>query len=883
MARAGIRHVVASARALVVVSVFSVVSIVSIVSLASLGSPGVAGATNAGAGADASAENDFVDLRHATIVTRPGSDVPAPERTAARVLKEELQKRLGADLPIVTAWPATGAAASPSTNGSANGGAAGTPATASAPREHVVIALASGLVSSDTSAAPSPWRGVSLPKVAPERRAEGYRLLVERRGADATVWILGADARGALFGVGELLRALRWSAPASGRANLANPASNATAAAVGTAQGLPATLDIATAPAYAIRGHQLGYRQHSNTYDGWSPQQYEQYIRELALFGANSIENIPFQDDRVSPLFTLPRDQMNRAISEICARYGLDYWIWTPADFDLKDAALRTKALDDFDTLFRQLPRLDAVFFPGGDPGDNPARLMVPYLHDIATRLRRHHPHAKVWLSLQWFKPAEIDWLYDEINREPLEWFGGLVAGPSSPPLNETRRRLDARYQLRDYPDVTHVVRCQYPLLWWDPALNFTLGREPINPRAAFYSALHDRIASFTNGFISYSDGVNDDVNKAVWSRKSWAPASQPREILIDYARVFFGEAVAERAADGLLALEKNWDGPLATNGGVDATLALWRQLEGEQPSLADNWRWQQALLRAYYDAYTRHRLIADTAREQEANRALAGAARTGSAAAIAAARAILARADADATAGPAAPWRRRIEELSAALFSSIRMQLSMPKYQASGAERGAVLDFVDYPLNNRWWLEDEFTKIAALPDERARVAALARLSAWEDPGPGGFYDVLGDVGRSPHVVHAKIVEGDPLLDDGPIPHFTWESDAGGKSRKRLTWQTSLRWPLGLEYDQIDRAASYIVRLNGTGDVRLRINGQPVNATAYSKTLGDPKEYRVPADAIKTGHLVLTFDAIDESDRNWRQFSRVSEAWLIKQ
>jgi hypothetical protein len=878
MARAaGIRPVVASARAL------AVVSFMSLVSLVSLASPGAA------AEAAADAQSAFIDLRHATIVTRPGSDVPVPERTAARVLQEELHKRIGVELPVATAWPAAGT--------STNGGAAANGSGATM-RGDVVIALASGLDPSGAGA--SPWRGVSLPKIAPERRAEGYRLFVERRGAGATVWILGADPRGALFGVGELLRALRWNAPASG---------GVPAASGGAPQGLPATLDVTSAPAYAIRGHQLGYRQHSNTYDGWSAQHYEQYIRELALFGANSIENIPFQDNRVSPLFTLPRDKMNLAISEICARYGLDYWIWTPADFDLNDAALRAKALDDFDTLFRQLPRLDAVFFPGGDPGDNPAKLMLPYLRDVAARLRRHHPRAKVWLSLQWFKPAEIDWLYAEINREPLDWFGGLVAGPSSPPLNDTRRRLDARYQLRDYPDVTHVVRCQYPLPWWDPALNFTLGREPINPRAAFYSALHDRIASFTNGFISYSDGVNDDVNKTVWSRKSWAPASQPREILIDYARFFFGEAASERAADGLLALEKNWDGPLVTNGGVDATLALWRQLEGEQPSLADNWRWQQALLRAYYDAYTRHRLISDTAREQEANLALASAARTGSsassgasasanttsgsgsgagsgsgsgsAAAIAAARAILAGADTDATTGPTAPWRRRIEELSAALFASIRMQLSMPKYQASGAERGAVLDFVDTPLNNRWWLEDELTKVAALPDERARVAALTRLSTWENPGPGGFYDVLGDVGRSPHVVHAKVVEGDPLLDDGPIPHFTWELE--GKSRKRLTWLTSLRWPLGIEYDQIDRAASYIVRLNGTGDVRLRINGQPVEATAYSKTLGEPKEYRVPADAIKTGRLVLTFDAIDESDRNWRQFSRLSEAWLIKQ
>ena len=54
--------------------------------------------------------------------------------------------------------------------------------------------------------------------------------------------------------------------------------------------------EIATSPAYPIRGHQLGYRNTANSWDAWTVDQYEQYIRELALFGSNCIENIPFQD-----------------------------------------------------------------------------------------------------------------------------------------------------------------------------------------------------------------------------------------------------------------------------------------------------------------------------------------------------------------------------------------------------------------------------------------------------------------------------------------------------------------------------------------------------------------------------------------------------------
>ena len=134
-------------------------------------------------------------------------------------------------------------------------------------------------------------------------------------------------------------------------------------------RGVPATLDVTSSPAYAIRGHQLGYRQHSNTYDAWDEARYDRYIRDLALFGANSIENIPLQDTRVSPHFPLPRDEMNVAISRVCAKYDLDYWIWTPADFDLTDTAKRAQTLDTLEALFAKMPRLDAIFVPGGDPG----------------------------------------------------------------------------------------------------------------------------------------------------------------------------------------------------------------------------------------------------------------------------------------------------------------------------------------------------------------------------------------------------------------------------------------------------------------------------------------------------------------------------------
>ena len=87
------------------------------------------------------------------------------------------------------------------------------------------------------------------------------------------------------------------------------------------------------APHYALRGHQLGYRDKTNAYDGWDLPQWDQYIRELAIFGTNAIELIPPRsDDRLDSVhFPLPPLEMMEGMSRIADDYGLDVWIWYPA------------------------------------------------------------------------------------------------------------------------------------------------------------------------------------------------------------------------------------------------------------------------------------------------------------------------------------------------------------------------------------------------------------------------------------------------------------------------------------------------------------------------------------------------------------------------
>ncbi|GAB3898970.1 hypothetical protein GCM10028803_19310 [Larkinella knui] len=752
-----------------------------------------------------------VSLKNAVILVSPS--IPSPMRTTApQMLVEEIAKRTNSSLKLAQAWP-TGSSAT--------------------------IALA---LSSDKAVAGKPVPSRTGTDLA-EQKPEGFRIVTE----GATLWIIGADARGILFGSGWLLRNLKMDGK---RLELAGP------------------VDVATSPAYPIRGHQLGYRTTANSYDAWTVAQFEQYYRDLAVFGTNAIEGIPFhEEEKASPHFKIPAAQMQVRLSELCQKYDLDYWVWTPAEFELTDEAKRKAEIEKHEAFYQSCPRLDHIFFPGGDPGDNHPREVMAFLKDLQGRLVKYHPKAKVWISLQGFSTEQIDYFYKYLEQNKPTWLQGVVSGPSSPPMAETRFRLPKNYQHREYPDLTHNVRCEFPVERWDQAYTLTLGREAINPRPFFFAGIHGKYAPFTDGFVSYSDGCHDDINKITWSQRAWDPARSVNEILADYGRFFFGWPLATEVADGIAALENNWQGPLAQNGGVEATFSFWKTLETAHPELKNNWRWQMLVLRAYYDTYTRRRLIYEQGLEKTANALLAQATETGIENTLNLALATEEKADKERI---SVDLRKRIETLCADLYASIGLQTSVPKYKAKNYERGCLLDFVDYPLNNRWWLADEFKKIRAMKTPKEQVERMHVIGNWETPGVGSFYDDVSSGGNSPRV---KTISEDAT-------DIAWWDN--GSSRARLSTQTFQNDP-ALDYDNLDPGARYIIRVAGSGDALLRVDGYRLKPLIYNKAPETFKEWIVPLSLTQDGRISVTFDEPEESHLNWRQHSKISDVWLLKQ
>jgi hypothetical protein len=703
--------------------------------------------------------------------------------------------------------------------------------------------------------------GLSLNQ-SPPAEAEGYSIWEDGSSRKApTICAVGRDDRGTLFAAGRLLRLMRMR---KGSATLDR------------------RYNVSTAPAYPVRGHELGYRNKSNTYDAWTVEQYEQYIRDLAVFGANTVQVLAVLHDmeKSGRHMTDSVAERNAKLTKMISEYGLKTWIWLPPGEEAYEEDTEAEVLQICQDLFEKCAEIEAIFIPGGDPGDTHPKIVLPWMEKMSKLLRKSHPNAEVWLSNEDMPHEWNAYLFDYLKREQPTWLTGIVFGTwVKMPLHEVRAQVPKQYPIVQYLDITHCVECQYPVEEWDSALALTLGREPINPRPMAMTNIFNLTAPLAQGFNTYSDGVNDDVNKIIFTALGWDPKADAREVLTEYGRYFIGEDQGEAVAEGILALEQNWNGPLAKNNGVSKTLAHWQKLEKNADKEAlTNWRFQMGLFRAYCDAYLQRKLAAETKQEHTAMMALERAESVGTVKALDAARAALTESDANPI---AVDLRERIEELGGMLFDSIGMQLSVERYGAVHWERGATLDSLDQYLNNRSWLETQLNAISEIKNKDEQLLRIAEVVNWEEPGPGGFYDDFGNAEKQPHLLRQMDWASDPGAVESPQNEFT----AGqGRVDWRRSWvnqaQTLFGTPLLARYEGLDPEKTYRFRVVYAGrfrpTMRLVADGKyEIHGPLAQPAPISPVEFSIPQEATKDGVLELEWQLI--AGRG----CQVGEAWLF--
>ena len=239
---------------------------------------------------------------------------------------------------------------------------------------------------------------------------------------------------------------------------------------------------------------------------------------------------------------------------------------------------------------------------------------------------------------------------------------------------------------------------------------------------------------------------------------------------------------------------------------------------------------------------------------------------------------------------------RQRIFTLAEALFQSVGMQLSVEKYKAIAVDRGASLDTLDYPLNNRIWLKEQFAKIREIKSEPARLAALDEIVNWTNPGPGGFYDDLGNPARQPHLVRGAGFGEDPSAFALPRSDFEEDlvlddDDPKPMGSRRVSWMDHAEilydGVLRMHYDGLDPKARYKLRVVYAGDnperlMRLtageNIEIHPLIKRAFPYK---PQEFDIPPDATARGQLELAWRGQPGLAGNGRN-CQVAEVWLIK-
>jgi hypothetical protein len=759
--------------------------------------------------------------------------------------------------------------------------------------------------------------GGALPEAA-ALRPEGFALRT-LRPADAVpvIVVLGADGRGAIYGVGRLLREI---VPGDGWCDVP-------------------LLDLEDAPAFPVRG--TGLSQTSGAVAAalalprWTAAQWEEHVAELALWGYNLLRGGGRPDQvaaarrygmRVA-ISIAPNRIEESAVTEEMRGTHFQRALVCPAN-----PAARARILAEREATFRACPHLDVLYQPSGDhagchcPRCRPwVRTYLALAEEIAALLRRYHPGAEVWLSNQQLSIAENRLLLEYLNDARPTWAQALHYGPSgdeaSPYLRpgevnwswhtypgfgtvnrflaHVRAALPSQYALVLYPDLTHYIQSQVGLETADPAVVRFHGRDAYFVRAGGYRHVFERVAPLLSGSSGYTEGIYDDVQKVLWAQWLWNPHLSAPEAHDAYCRWAFGPAVAPAMAGVLQALERHWDGPLPAQPALDATA---EQADAAAPAVAErlrdgNWRLTYATWRTRADQLVRQKLDASQALYERLQSQLLP---------------LLTREPAGPSPATEPGWLeaalrdalrlldagREADERAAAPLKDALRRLDDRLLDEAGV-RAPGTGHADLDLGHAAWDRARLEAALAAVKEGAAARALALVRdvvAYEDPGPGGCYDDLGHPARQPHLRfghrvarYCNVAVPPELAEQRPLPWAVPIYDPANRpSQNSFAFTYNGEPGVRLAYTGLDPRAAYRVRLTYCVPrtwprrfamrQRLEASGLPVHGECeVPEYTAEQVECDLPPEATAAGVLDLQFHAAPGS-----MGTAVSEVWLLR-
>ncbi|NIA13636.1 MAG: hypothetical protein GWP08_06100, partial [Nitrospiraceae bacterium] len=552
--------------------------------------------------------DDVVSFGSATIVVDRGQTEPV--RHAAEVLKARLQRRSGVPVTVAARVP-KGAGLVIHFGQAVRGGD-----LARLCEEHGVA-----LVGGD--------------KPAPE----GYAVKTVALKDSRAILALGADARGALYAVGEILRRVD-RVPGALRVG---------------------PIDVSTAPAYRFRGfsaNQGGTMIKITKARGWTAEERDNEVMNYALAGGNifycerhggSLFDYIKSFDLMSITDARPNELGGDRPEEWQAG-GLEPWEgkrWVCPSIPEARAALMANWEQDF----ARRPQHDVMRMYAGDPGGCRDERCAPwgktFVHlceEVAGLWLKDHPNSVVLMANQDLTNAGDQAIFDYLNEKPREWLYAMCYGPGSNAMSdyfrdelrddlfvypgpgptsrylaETLNQIPKAQRIVQYSDITHWISAQYEVEHPERHLVKAYGRRTFHTRPRAFYRIFQAIMPFSEGDIIYSEGHHDEFHQYMWSRLLWNPHRSLEDVMREYCELHFGQEAAEPMMDALLQLEKNLEAPLETNPGIDRYYLLVKRAGWKMPEylMENDYRWRLHMQKAALDKYQQLKLRAELAKER--------------------------------------------------------------------------------------------------------------------------------------------------------------------------------------------------------------------------------------------------------------------------
>jgi hypothetical protein len=432
---------------------------------------------------------------------------------------------------------------------------------------------------------------------------EGYRIA---DGTNGTVRIIGQGERGLLYGVGKFLRTSQFGrdgftlSPWRGQ----------------------------SVPAVPVRGIYFATHFH-NFYHDAPIDEVRRYVHELGLWGANLLF-VWYDMHHFKAFDAAEAIEFRQRLHDICeaARdvgLGVGFGVLANEAYADSPAGLRAQKSGgerggwyDCQVCPSKPGGLSYILAGLGQEFDWMADLRPEYVwiwpydqggcgcaecrpwgcngflkaaNPLASFARQKLPGVKVVLSTWFLDPAEWQGLTKALNsRESRPDYILADSSPGDNPSHALDETTRAGVPLMNFPEIS---------MW---------GRDPwgaygANPTPARCEGLWKQTGNKLCGGTPYSEGIFEDMNKAIWLQFYWDKDATAKKTLREYIAFEFGQTASEDVMKAVQLFEETWCGKRIGPKSEAARELLQRAESHLTPQAKTAWRWRILLLRAIVDS----------------------------------------------------------------------------------------------------------------------------------------------------------------------------------------------------------------------------------------------------------------------------------------